>query len=120
MAGAFEERRRVLVLTVVFGIGCALGAIFFKKFDWGIGIGSGTLAGALNYYFLFRHLAVLQERSVRPADHVARFFLRYLALGLFFFLAFRLPGVHFGGFLLGFFLVYLSSGIFVLRKLFRK
>ncbi|HNV86853.1 MAG TPA: ATP synthase subunit I [Candidatus Omnitrophota bacterium] len=120
MTDAFEERRKILALTVLFGLACALAAFFLKKNDWAFGVAGGTLAGAFNYYFLFRHLAVLRERTLRPADHVARFFLRYLFLGLLFFLAFRIPGIHFGGFLLGFFLVYLSSGLFVLRKIFRK
>ena len=58
-------------------------------------------------------------RKPSPFSMAGKFFLRYLLLAVLFFLAFKIPGVHFAGFVLGFFLVHVNLGVVSFMRLMR-
>jgi len=120
MADAFTERKRVVAVTSVLGMILSAGALAAGKTDGALGMMWGALVGIADYYLRFRHLASLQSRDARVGTHAAKFFLRYLFLGLTFFLAFKLPPLNFWAFLLGFLLIHLAIGAFLILKFFRR
>lgn len=120
MSDAFTERKSVILTAVILGMTLSAGACGLGRWNWALGMAAGTLAGIANYHFMFRHLASIADRNARLGAHAARFLLRYLFLGLMFFLAFKTPQMDFWAFLLGFLVIHLAIGLFLVLKLFRK
>jgi len=108
------DKKKVTVFSIVGSTVVALIFLFLKKCAWSLGIMLGTGAGLWNFYLLHKDFAGMfspsQGRS-RQLSMVSKFFFRYLFLAVLFFAALKIPGVHFVGFVLGFFLVHVNLAI---------
>jgi len=121
------DKKKVTVFSIVGSVAVALIFLFLKKWAWSLGIMLGTGAGLWNFYLLYkdfagmfsppsdqaarREMALPSQGRLRQLSMVSKFFFRYLFLAVLFFAAFKIPGVHFVGFVLGFFLVHVNLAI---------
>jgi len=133
MSEQFFDKEKTRNYSLITGAVVALLFLVFKKWTWAAGIVLGTGAGLWNFYLLHRDFTNLfppqagdsarpLEQAVRrpsPFSMAGKFFLRYLLLAVLFFLAFKIPGVHFAGFVLGFFLVHVNLGVVSFMRLMR-
>lgn len=121
MSDLFFNKKKVTIFSIVFSGTVALLLLFLKKWTWSTGVLLGTGAGLCNFYLLYKDFTGMLQPPDRPRPSqpslVSKFFFRYLILALLFVAAFYIPGVHFIGFALGFFLVHLNLGIVTFIRL---
>lgn len=138
MSDQFFDKEKTRNYSLIAGAVVALLFLVFKKWTWSTGIVLGTGAGLCNFYLLYKDFTNLfpasprgaadpsgerpLEQAVRrpsPFSMAGKFFSRYLLLAVLFFLAFKIPGVHFAGFVLGFFLVHVNLAVVSFMRLMR-
>lgn len=135
MSEFFIDKKKVIDFSLIFSVVVVLVFLFFKKISWAVGISLGTGAGLWNFHLLYKDFSGLfrppdqvekrenlssSQAGSRQFSLVAKFFFRYLLLALLFLAAFYIPGVHFMGFVLGFFFVHVNLGLVSFLRLMRQ
>lgn len=131
MSDQFFDKEKTRNYSLIAAAAVALLFLVFKKWTWASGIVLGTGAGLCNFYLLYKDFtslfpaqgqprgAEVPARKPSPFSMAGKFFSRYLLLAVLFFLAFKIPGVHFAGFVLGFFLVHVNLAVVSFMRLMR-
>ncbi len=140
MSDQFFDKEKTRNYSLITAAVTALIFFVFKKWTWASGIALGAGAGLWNFYLLYKDFTNLfpapsrgaadpggdlplkqaaASRRPSPLSMAGKFFSRYLLLAVLFFLAFKIPGVHFAGFVLGFFLVHVNFGVVSFMRLMR-
>jgi len=113
------SRKSLITITLLISSGVSLAVFFYGRFDWAIGVFSGTLAGLGNFCLLHKQMSKAYNNTAKKGMLVLNFVGRYLFLALVFYGAYRFEAVDFLAFVGGFSLVHLSMGYESFMRLYR-